>query len=46
MTIAYKVPNTDEIIVNEITDKVENEAIAHPIDDDKVMIDEDQITVK
>ena len=46
MTIAYKVPYTNELIANEITDKVENEVIENPIDEEEVMLDEYKAAVK
>ena len=46
MTIAYKVPYTNELIANEITDKVENESVSDPIGDEEVMLNEYQVAVK
>ena len=46
LTIAYKVPYTDELIANEITYKVENESIDNPIYDEEVVLNEYEVAVK
>ena len=46
MTFAFRFPDTDELIANETTDKVENKEISKPIDDEEVILNKYIVALK